>query len=534
MALKQSKFILLLLLFVFLLTSCGTGETAETGKSVHIVMPGTSGIDNPETNYYKNWLEEQTGINIELELVSPEYMPEYLRLLFTPGNTSDVDAVFLSGEFISLDLIESYGQDGYILAMDDMIANGENISTVMKLFPTLHNHMAVNDGHFYYMPNFTYSAVFRAQQMLWMNSDWLQACGVSMPQTTEEFRQVLRAFKEGDPNGNGIEDDVPVAGNFTIDSQNICYYLMNAFVYTDPNAAFMAIKNGKVYFAPATDEWRDGLRYLKSLYDEGLLSNSCFTFSDKQFTRLINDPRDLTGGFTSHDIADVLAAGSPALASRYIHVPPLEGPEGVRVSTVSTNKPSPGGIITSYCQDPETVFALMDFMLGEEACMIAAFGEKGVDWDTAGISEIGFDGNPAVITVQSPEWDLVKNKNFSRLGPFVGYPAISDGVAWNGYQSDQRYLNARAARVYQEYEPSSYIGALQTTQYADEVRMLVGEYTKKNLNMFVIGTKDIEDDEEWQQYLDELESLHVGGLVQAVQAVYDASEREAQHEDSTK
>ncbi len=120
-----------------------------------------------------------------------------------------------------------------------------------------------------------------------------------MPQTTEEFRAVLRAFAEGDPNGNGVDDEVPVAGNFTINSQNICWFLMNSFVYTDPENIYMAVKNGKVYFAPGTDEWREGLRYCKSLYDEGLLSTSCFTFSDNQFTRLVNDPRDLVGGFTA-------------------------------------------------------------------------------------------------------------------------------------------------------------------------------------------------------------------------------------------
>lgn len=520
---KQSKVILFLLLIVFLASSCGAAP-AQAEKSVHIVMPGVDGMDNPETNYYKNWLEEQTGIEIELELVSPEYMPEYLRLLFTPGSTSDVDAVFLNEDYISLDAIDTYGAEGHIVALDEFVANSDtNIAQVLELFPALQRHFMMNDGHYYYMPNFTYSEVFHTNQMLWMNAGWLQACGVSMPQTTEEFREVLRAFRTIDPNGNGVEDEVPVAGNFTVDSQNICCFLMNAFVYTDPENAFMAVKHGKVYFAPGTDEWREGLRYCKSLYDEGLLSNSCFTFSDKQFTRLVNDPRDLVGGFTAQDVADVLASGSPALASRYIHVPPLEGPGGAQFSTVRTSQPGVGGIITKYCDDPATAFALMDFMLGVDACMIAAFGEKGVDWDDAAVSEIGFDGNPADITVKSPEWNLVKNKTFSQVGPFIGYPAISDGVAWNGYQADQRYLNARAARVYQDYEPQEYVGAVQTTQQADEIRQLIEDYTRRNMSMFILGTKDIDDDTEWQQYLDDLDALQVNALVYGVQAAYDQS-----------
>ncbi|MGI6154218.1 MAG: hypothetical protein ACOYJB_10420, partial [Christensenellaceae bacterium] len=91
----------------------------------------------------------------------------------------------------------------------------------------------------------------------------------------------------------------------------------------------------------------------------------------------------------------------------------------------------------------------------------------------------------------------------------------------------QRYLNARAARVYQEYEPQSYIRGLQTTQQADEIRSLIEEYTMKNISMFIIGTKDIDSAAEWQRYLDDLALLDVDGLVYAVQASYDLSGKEA-------
>lgn len=45
-----------------------------------------------------------------------------------------------------------------------------------------------------------------------IRQDWLDNLGLSMPQTQEEFVEVLRAFKNEDPNGNGMADEIPTGG----------------------------------------------------------------------------------------------------------------------------------------------------------------------------------------------------------------------------------------------------------------------------------------------------------------------------------
>ena len=37
---------------------------------------------------------------------------------------------------------------------------------------------------------------------LWINHEWLDTLGLEMPQTTEEYAEVLRAFKTEDPSAN--------------------------------------------------------------------------------------------------------------------------------------------------------------------------------------------------------------------------------------------------------------------------------------------------------------------------------------------
>ena len=53
-----------------------------------------------------------------------------------------------------------------------------------------------------------------ASNKMWINKAWLDRVGMEVPQTTEEFKEVLRAFKEQDANGNGDpNDEIPLSGS---------------------------------------------------------------------------------------------------------------------------------------------------------------------------------------------------------------------------------------------------------------------------------------------------------------------------------
>lgn len=505
------------------LSLCACSTPPVPAEAVYIVMSAPQGMGDPQSNYYRQWLEEKTGLAIHLELVEPSYMPEYLRLLFL-SQESGVDAVFFSQEDgISEELLAEYGAAGHILALDSFLGNApaSHLATQFESHTDydLRAVLSAADGHLYYMPNLNTSTARRNAQTLWMNAAWLQQANMTIPLTTDDFAQVLRAFGKLNA-GRGNESGVAVAGSKEDDAQFLLHYLMNAFTYTDPYNAYFAARGGDVYFAPATGEWRQGLLYCRALYQEGLLPELCFTFSSAQFERLVNDPRDLVGAFTAGSIGEVLSAASPALSSRYIHIPPLRGPNGVQYATVRTVLPTPGGVITANCQNPQAVFSLMDTMLGEEAYLVAAFGRQGVDWDFAGVGDIGYDGEAAVITVKSPEWDMAPNRNFSGAGPFFTSLHYADGVAWNGYQADQRYMDARAARVYQAYIPDTYIRTLRLTEAEWTAADAIKAFVWRQMVAFITTEQDPANEDAWQQYLRELNRLGLEKLLDAIRASY--------------
>ena len=69
------------------------------------------------------------------------------------------------------------------------------------------------DGNIYALPNITMSIPNSYPFRMWINKVWLDNIGAKIPDTTEEFRSVLRDFKTKDPNQNGKDDDIPLEGS---------------------------------------------------------------------------------------------------------------------------------------------------------------------------------------------------------------------------------------------------------------------------------------------------------------------------------
>ena len=497
--------------------------------TVRVAMPANEQIQDVDTNYYKCWLEQQTGLDIEISFIPKDYTEEYLRLLFS-SNEKNIDAVFFNSAsgFPSAKLIQEYGRQGYLMPLEDKInAASTNMGDVLKWFKTydLQSVLTATDGHIYYMPSLDTSTVKRNAQTLWINAEWLKNLKLSMPQTTEDLKAILQAFQDKDPNGNGMMDEIPLASTGEDPSEQVCNYLINSFVYNDPKNSRMAVQNGRVYFTPTTEEWRQAITYCHGLYSEGLLKPQCFTFSKDQLKRLVNDPRNLIGGFTSNSITDVLLQSSPELMSRYVHISPLKGPSGMQYACVNTTLPAPGGVILAACENPQAVYKLMDVMVSEQASLIGRYGEQGSDWDFAINGDISPNGSPASIAVKNKIANKRQSKHLLEMGPFVTREKYVDGVAWRGFQADQEYMDARAARVYRQFEPKEYIKTIlfqdNDTETLEQIRTRVDDYTNSSMTDFITGVQNPEDDTVWDAYLKRYEQLELNTLIRAVQDSYD-------------
>ena len=102
-----------------------------------------------------------------------------------------------------------------------------------------------------------------------IRKDWLDNLGLSMPTTQEEFVEVLRAFKNDDPNGNGMADEIPTGGRAEARWMNQLFGMYGLAMWE--GYPQWDIYDGELTYAGVTRNMRDALEWIAALYAEGLL-----------------------------------------------------------------------------------------------------------------------------------------------------------------------------------------------------------------------------------------------------------------------
>ena len=115
---------------------------------------------------------------------------------------------------------------------------------------------------------------------MWINHEWLKKLGLEKPKTVEEMRNVLYAFRDKDPDGNGKNDTYPVSGVFNDSEADMRWLWLRAYGLL--NDAFW-IKGGKVVYTPYEQNYKEYLKEMNFLYKEGLIDKSYFTQATTEF-----------------------------------------------------------------------------------------------------------------------------------------------------------------------------------------------------------------------------------------------------------
>ena len=332
------------------------------------------------------------------------------------------------------------------------------------------------DGEFGYVSE-GWEAPNRAGCVLWINKAWLVALGKPIPTTCDELEEVLEAFKNDDPNGNGIRDEIPLAGSLSSYDLNPVEFILGSYVENDPYHSRMTA-DGRCY---ATEErYREGLEFCNELYEKGLMDNRLITCSAPGCYFL--------GGFAR------LYSGNPEIMAKYVHVPPLKGSYKTATAMLSENRTKVGAIILSRSKKKEEAKLLLDTMMTEEASLIARFGEPGVDWEYSDGKDISIYMTPSTIITRNYIVDVVQNKNLNGIGPMRVPEKYIYGVTWNGLNSDYEYVDARAQMAYMEY-------LVQPGDAPRERNENLSAYLDGYMTDFVSGKKDITNDRIWDEYV---------------------------------
>lgn len=510
-------------------TSAEVSSTEENGERVTLTVATAhlGSMADWDTNYTTQLLEEKFNVNLEvMELPQGAELQQKLSLMVSSGEELP-DIIMYN--WISSEEAFMFGQAGAYIPLNEyyedeaMSPNFHNLpQDVQDLM--LRSYTSA-DGNIYgvgsYYPNLSDQYPLRA----WINQTWLDALGLEMPETTEEFYQVLKAFKEQDPNGNGKADEVPITGSMSGWKNNPLPWIMNAFLQSGDGRSNFYVEDGKIIPAFTQEAWRDGLEYINRLVQEELLSPTTFTQDWNQVKTLAESGEDPV-------IGCVVAFTPPFTdgSERYEDIevlPPLTGPEGVCWSTLIKDPPHIMYAITRDCEYPELAFQIADYGYNSDMSMITRHGEHGVDWDTnvdglVSLYEEDFGVEPAFRQINT--LDLDQNSSWTQQ-----FPCYEDSIASKkGEAVDPEtarrmdVLIPQMAAIYQEKAPEEVIVSyLQTAEETEELATLkadINTYVQECMVRFATGEMPLT---EWDNYLDTLNSMGIERYTELLQAGYD-------------
>ena len=245
-------------------TEASGTETASSDEDVEIWTTNTGYLPVEAGSELYNYYKELIGVGIVqpyVEWNGGQTYLEQLNLRIAAGDMPDMFSPYNGNE---TELIES----GALLDLTDLLP--EKAPNLWNLIPEeVWDAVKANDptgqNRIYVIPQ----VISYGRNGAMIRKDWLDNLGLDMPTTQEEFVEVLRAFKNDDPNGNGVADEIPTGGRAEARWMGQLFSQYGIAMWE--GYPQWDIYDGELTYSAVTQNMRDCLEWMASLYAEGLL-----------------------------------------------------------------------------------------------------------------------------------------------------------------------------------------------------------------------------------------------------------------------
>ncbi|ADI13061.1 extracellular solute-binding protein family 1 [Streptomyces bingchenggensis BCW-1] len=497
-----------------------------------VFAPGDS---NLKTNAFTKLIKQKFNITIKWQTTTFDgaAAKEKRQISLASGDLPDLYLLVpWVDQFRQTELLKLSSQ-GVIQPLNQLINQyGPNIKKAMADIPAYKRMATAPDGKICGMPQWVDCYHCSYPNKLWMNSAWLKKLGLKPPKTTDEFRKVLSAFKTKDPNGNGKADEVPLSGDT---GDTIIPYLMNAFIYTptgnttpDANTT-LVFNDGKTDIQANKEGWREGLRYIKSLYDKHLFESSAFTQNADALKKLGDNANAVILGSAAALHPGFVTQGQKDGRDRqYDALTPLTGPEGKSYTTYALpSMPGATFVLTTKASQTEQIQAIkmLNYIFSHEGELNGRFGPEGKGWVEPGPKDIALDKSLKpkykVKPTDNGNWGAIAQYNDT--AEFRNTQAIAkDTKTPDGYE--RRLFDA--TKLYEPHaekaETFPYGEAWIDPAQASELATLqtnIGTFVQQSAVQFITGKKSLDSD--WDSYVKDLDKLGLERFLEIYQQSYD-------------
>lgn len=297
-------------------------------------------------------MEKATNIHWEVEGIPANSYEDKVTLMIS-GN--DLPEVLMSP---GADIRGKYYTTGQFLPLNDLIEVHAPAIAAVYADPVVRANNASSDGQIYITPSGEIAPWLDDENEFFINGEWLETLGLTVPTDLDGFSAALKAFKDSDPNGNGLADEIPMM--ISIKRGDLMRFM--GWFGLPINYDYEMQREGQFIYGPTQVEFRRALEYFHTLYADGLLDAESLTQEHPEMMAKGATIPPVVGSFVGFWANDYCP---PETAKQYVALPPVKGgTDGEPVWLARANMPGPGGmVITTNCQNPEAAIRWANYVV---------------------------------------------------------------------------------------------------------------------------------------------------------------------------
>ena len=347
-------------------TNTSTGEAVKPEK-ITMMVNGTFLDEASGQKEIVKAYKDLTGIDLQITTIDHNSYNDQLSLAFASGDVPDV--VILSAEYYA-----AYASQG---ALADLSSYWENSETKAsgRMNETYTDGLYIDGALYGFTPARGNGC------MTYLRQDWLDNLSLQVPTTYDEYLNVLRAFVNDDPDGNGKNDTMGVTAAGIMSTEAPYTNYLPEF-WQDAYPDFYQTADGTWVDGFSEQATADALQRLKDAYSEGLIdmevtTNKTSSCRDKYYAGQVGAFTYWAGKWSAtidENLKQVNPSGS------------IVGIAPIKELGQYTERQSPVIAITNKCQNPEGVFKyLFEVMVdGDKGQTIFNYGAEGTHYTLEG------------------------------------------------------------------------------------------------------------------------------------------------------
>lgn len=244
--------------------------------------------DNAYTRYIKSVINVQ---NVDVFEANDSQYDTNVSMAISMGSLPDIMVVS------SQDEVEQLVEAGLIEDLTESYNNciSDRIRKMYESYGDSLKDMVTYDGKIMALPE---TNITDGPNLVWLRKDWMDKLGLSEPHTIDDVVNIVKHFISEDPGNNGLDAsgksntvglavDTDVTGECGYSSEFLLDIIFACFgAY--PKQWIMN-DDGEIVYGSVTDEAKEALSYISSLYNQGVIDNDFLLRTSTNICELIEN-----------------------------------------------------------------------------------------------------------------------------------------------------------------------------------------------------------------------------------------------------